>query len=230
MSSIESTTESSSSASSQDSKQKLDSGSKQKPEHLCIRPLTIYDWQQVMELEARGFPEHERCSEEKIKYRLTVCPELCSGLFVREFEENAAQNDSPPPRSTIVNEKLIGHILATKTYDSTITERSMAIPKDENDSQSGHVETSRTIGIHAVVIDSQYRGLKLGSLLIKDYLQKLNQQYVADKVVLLAKAQVTPFYRGLGFVDDGVSSCRFAGEEWHDMHCDLTHEDEDEDM
>ncbi|KAH3668445.1 hypothetical protein OGAPHI_002199 [Ogataea philodendri] len=230
MSSIESTTESSSSTSSQDSKYKSELSIKQKPEHLCIRPLTIYDLSQVLELEANGFPEPERCPKHKLEYRLTVCPELCSGLFVREFEQNAAQSDSPPPRSTILKETLIAHIIATKIADPTITERSMDIPKDETDTETGHVEKSRIIGIHSVIVNDKYRGLKLGSLLIKDYLQKLNQQFVADKVVLLAKASLTPFYRGLGFVDDGVSSCKFAGQEWHDLHVDLTHEDEDEEM
>ncbi|GMG56271.1 unnamed protein product [Ambrosiozyma monospora] len=266
-----------------------------RPQHLCIRPLTIYDLKQVLALESKGFPESERASEAQIKYRLTVCPELCSGLFVREFEDisvggpstttketttkkvatgseqegdeteddaegstagtkldlsSLSDSDSedenpdskyfnlPPARSTIKTERLIGQIMGTKTYDDKITTRSMQIPKLtadnlhdttvlEND-KIGHVEDSRTLGIHSVVVDPEFQGLKLGSLLIKDYLQKLNQQFVVDRVVLLAHDSLVKFYKNLGFEDDGASKCQHGGENWRDMSCVLTHE-EDED-
>lgn len=265
---------------------------KQRPQHLCIRPLTIYDLAKVDALEANGFDDAERADKNKIKYRLTVCPELCSGLFLREFEDISAeilaqQNRSkeekkalkeqkrkeaekakkakeasghdtdedsdedsdeesdgefilPPPRSTVKKETLIGHVIGTKIYDEKITERSMGIPKltadnlpdlnvKDND-KVGHVEGSRVIGIHSVVVDQKYRGLKLGSLMVKDYLQKMNQQCVADRIVLIAKDKLVPFYKNVGFVDDGVSACKYAGVEWHDLHCVLTHEEDEEDM
>ncbi|KAF6010784.1 hypothetical protein HII13_002897 [Brettanomyces bruxellensis] len=256
---------------------------KQRPQHLCIRPLTIYDLVQVEKLEESAFDDAERADREKLKYRLTVCPELCSGLFIREFEDISSEaleqqkhkaeielkgkklnkekklgnhneeddDDSdeesededfilPPPRSTVKKETLIGHVIGTKIYDNRITERSMAIPKLTKDdlpdpsvpgnSKVGHVEGSRVIGIHSVVIDQHYRGLKLGSLLLKDYLQKMNQQCVADKVVLIAKQKLVPFYKSVEFVDDGISDCKYAGVEWHDLHCVLTHQEDDEDM
>ena len=56
------------------------------PPNLSIRPLTIQDIDQCVELEAKGFPPEERCSREKFNYRLTVAPELCAGLFVREYD------------------------------------------------------------------------------------------------------------------------------------------------
>ncbi|QPG76871.1 hypothetical protein FOA43_004265 [Brettanomyces nanus] len=237
---------------------------RQRPQHLCIRPLTIYDLDQVEALEARGFDDAERASREKLKYRLSVCPELSSGYFVREFEDIGAeavekkkmkkehkvedqddQDDDdefilPPPRSTVKKETLIGHIMGTKIYDQKITERTMGIPKltedllpdptVPNNDKVGHVEGSRIIGIHSVVIDQKYRGLKLGSLLVKDYLQKMNQQCVADRVVLIAKEKLVPFYKSIEFVDDGISKCKYAGVDWHDLHCVLTHEEDDDDM
>lgn len=230
---------------------------KQRPQHLCIRPLTIYDLDQADKLEAEGFKDVERASKEKIEYRLTVAPELSSGLFVREFEDVVSdakklkKGDSdlmdesgdiefPPPRSTIKTETLIGHILGSKQYDPKITARSMAIPKLTTDNlpdatipgneKVGHVEKSRTIGVHSVVIAEKYRGLKLGSLLLKDYLQKMNQQCVGDRVVIIAKQALLPFYQALEFVDDGISAEKFGGSEWHDMHCVLTHEEDDDEM
>ncbi len=271
-----------SSSSAADGQSKEQKPLKQRPQHLCIRPLTIYDLAQVEKLEQNAFDDAERADKEKLEYRLTVCPELSSGLFIREFEDISSEalehqkhkaeaelngnklkkektvgihededEDSdeesedeefilPPPRSTVKKETLIGHVIGTKIYDSRITERSMAIPKLTKDdlpdpsvpgnNKVGHVEGSRVIGVHSVVIDQHYRGLKLGSLLLKDYLQKMNQQCVADKVVLIAKQKLVPFYKSVEFVDDGISDCKYADVEWHDLHCVLTHQEDDEDM
>ncbi|ODV87970.1 hypothetical protein CANARDRAFT_26140 [[Candida] arabinofermentans NRRL YB-2248] len=220
------------------------SDKKTKPQHLCIRPLTIYDLEQVNNLEIDGFPIHERCTIEKLKYRLTVCPELCSGLFIREFENKTLyENDElPSSKSTIIKETLIGHIISTKISDLKITDRSMELPKFINtdsytvdlsidvNNQIGHVENGSTIGIHSVVINSEYRGLKLGSLLIKDYLQKMNQQFVADRVSLISNEKNCSFYENLGFINNGISDCKFAGETWYDLYFELRHEEDEEDM
>ncbi|KAI5963852.1 hypothetical protein KGF57_001228 [Candida theae] len=56
------------------------------PPNVSIRPLTIEDIDQCIELEKKGFPENERCTPAKFKYRLTVAPELCSGLFIRDYD------------------------------------------------------------------------------------------------------------------------------------------------
>ncbi|OWB64550.1 N-acetyltransferase activity protein [[Candida] boidinii] len=257
---------------------------KQAPKHLTIRPLTIYDLEQVDKLEDNGFPKNERATIEKLKYRLTVCPELTSGLFIREFipkfqkaidrsenggkrgtteeteEEEDADKDGdddedddddddeskthngylPPSKSTILKETLIGHIIAAKCYDEHITDRSMEIPKltqdflpdltIEGNDKIGHVESSRYIGIHSIVINENYRGLKLGLLLIKDYLQKMNQQDIADKIVIIAKDKLVNFYESLEFIDEGISNCKFGGEEWHDLYYPLNHDEDDNDM
>ncbi|CDK29369.1 unnamed protein product [Kuraishia capsulata CBS 1993] len=216
------------------------------PKHLCIRPLTVYDAAQCMALEEEAFPEEERITSAKLDYRLSVCPELCSGLFFREFEPQTESEEGdddvreyrPPARSTIKKETLIGQILATKVYDDAITERSMEVPKltsellpdptvVDND-KIGHVETSRVIGVHSVIISSKYRGLKLGSLLMKDYIQKLSQQDVGDKIVLIAHDYLVPFYQSLGFENRGESKCRFAGEVWFDLAITLSHDEDDE--
>lgn len=249
-----------------------------RPQHLCIRPLNITDISQVVGLEILGFPPHERASALRIEYRLTVCPELCSGLFIREFNTESINSKELPDHSTIKKETLIGHVIGTKMLSETINDESMQVPdnfesiycnpngtlKDEykskelkdlensdsdSDSDSnnksevietkteiksriyplGHQDSGRTIGIHSVIIHPDYRGKKLATLLLKDYLQKMSQQYVADAITLLCKESLVPFYSSIGFIDKGVSSCKFANEEWHDMSITLDHEEEEED-
>lgn len=225
------------------------------PPNLSIRPLTTEDLDQCASLEQSGFDEHERATAEKLKYRLTVCPELCSGLFIREYgykynainlPEVADKLDKDhsekvksgelktdeeedleelPVKSSVTKEILIGHIIGTKIPESKITDGSMSLPL--GDGKTGHIENSRFIGIHSLVIDPKYQNKSLGTLLIHDYIQKLSNQDLGDKVSLIAKSQLVPFYQKIGFDDLGESDCKFAGTTWNDLSMDLVPEDDD---
>lgn len=219
------------------------------PPNLSIRPLTIEDLDQCVSLENRGFPESERGSPDKFKYRLTSCPELCSGLFIREYipkynainlpevanqkgkeitpEETEEENlDELPYESAVVKETLIGHIIATKTYSSSITKSSMEVSSAE-DPTAGHFEHSRFIGIHALVIDPEWQGKNLGTLLMHDYIQKLSNQDLGDKVIIIAHKELVPFYEKIGFHNLGESECKFANTKWYDLAIDLVPEQDD---
>lgn len=227
------------------------------PPNLSIRPLTIEDLEQCVNLEAKGFSEAERCTKEKFQYRLTTCPELCSGLFIREYgykynainlpevaqrleketkSENASEEDTDgsndlqyeqlPVKLSVVKETLIGHIIATKTYYERITEASMALPSDD-DPTAGHIEQSRFIGIHGLVIDPKWHKRNLGTLLMHDYIQKLSNQDLGSKVVIIAHKELIPFYEKIGFLNHGESECKFAGELWYNLSIDLVPQDDD---
>lgn len=60
----------------------------QLPKHAYIRPLRAEDLDQCLALETAGFPPEHRASKEKLAYRLRVCPELSSGIFVRQFDDS----------------------------------------------------------------------------------------------------------------------------------------------
>lgn len=205
-------------------------------------------------MEAKGFPESERCTKEKLKYRLTVCPELCSGLFVREYgykhnainlpevakrldkEEQEKSDDSDsdsvelkteklPIKLSVIKETLIGHVIATKIYSDKITNASMELPSSD-DKTKGHVEQSRSIGVHGLVIDPEWQGKNLGTLLMHDYIQKLSNQDLGSRVVIIAHKELVPFYEKIGFVNHGESLCNFAGQNWYDLSIDLVSQDE----
>lgn len=56
------------------------------PPHTYIRTLTIQDADQVMEVELTGEGgEMRKTTKEQVEYTLTVCPELCAGIFKRTF-------------------------------------------------------------------------------------------------------------------------------------------------
>lgn len=218
------------------------------PTNLSIRPLTIEDLDQVVLLENKSFLAEERASIENIKYRLKVCPELCCGLFVRDYEykynsinlpgvaerlelENEKKEgtvdsaEELPAKSSVTKETLVGHIIATKTYNARITNESMMLPSKDIPS-AGHIEGSRFIGIHSLAVDPKWKGKKLGTLLLHDYIQRLSNQDLGDKIVIIAHEGLLPFYENIGFKSMGKSKLEFAGSVWFDLYIDLRSEDD----
>jgi GNAT superfamily N-acetyltransferase len=162
-------------------------------------------------------------------------------VFIREFKpiEDHEQNSEglPPGSSCLVKEKLIGHILATKCDTDFIEDASMEIPEldeygraaDPTDPR-GHKEAGRTIGIHSVVVHPSYRGRSIATLMLRDYIQRLTTQHIADRIALLAHDKLVPFYARLGFIDDGLNkNVTFGGGDWRNMWLPLASDDEDED-
>lgn len=216
------------------------------PPNLSIRPLTIEDIDKCLALEQKGFQPSERCSLDKFKYRLTACPELCSGLFIRDYnvkynainlpevaeklqkelhDVDSDDSDELPVKSSVINETLVAHIIATRTKNHVIDDASMEIASPENPN-AGHFENSRYIGVHSVVVDPAWQGKNLGTLLLHDYIQKLSNQDLGDKVIIIAHDKLIPFYEKIGFTNLGESECKFAGETWYDLSIDLVAEDD----
>ncbi|EGX50283.1 hypothetical protein AOL_s00076g47 [Orbilia oligospora ATCC 24927] len=92
-----------------------------------VRTLTVNDIDKIIELENACFPEAERATLAKFRYRLNVCGELSHGLFTL----SKPHPDTPKGVSDFQpKEVLIAMISATKTTSPVITEASMRIPHD----------------------------------------------------------------------------------------------------
>lgn len=182
------------------------------PLHMYIRPLIIEDLDQVTSLETECFPPNERAKREIIEFRLRTCPELCSGLFIRDFD---------PKTKQIRSEKLIGHILGTKISTKFITIESMG---------QLHEESSDTIAIHSLVIDPKYQKKNLATLMLTDYIQKLSNQEVGKRLVIIAHEPLVPFYKRIGFKvigdnKDVIKDPAFSSKKWIDMEKELIKEE-----
>ncbi|KAK5105772.1 hypothetical protein LTR62_002172 [Meristemomyces frigidus] len=189
--------------------------------------LTPADVESCTRLEEESFPPQERCSKEKFQYRLRTCGELSLGIFTsHEGDDIATAKTSAPVYSGAPERKsvLIGHVIATKTTASVVTDDAMALPSSAESSHQGHQQLGRTLCIHslAVLPDFQHRGL--GQTLLRAYLQRIEGQGVADRVALIAHEHLIPFYEGFGFVNQGQSKCQFGGGGWFDMVRELERE------
>lgn len=250
------------------------------PPHAVIRPLTVADLDQVVRLEELGFPPEERCSREKAMYRLRVCPELCAGVFIREYHDNKSTgtvsktseedkelqqdekeviNDKtakdqternfdaldeedkfmPPAKSALKSELLIAQIIATKMKTPLVTDTAMEVPAKITDEskvghmgyevdEKGHHEDGRTIGIHSLVVGPDFREMHVGTTLMRDYIQRITTQHVADRISLIAHEKLVPFYTRLGFFNEGHSKVQFGGGGWNDLWIPLSQTDDDD--
>lgn len=197
------------------------------PPHSVIRPLAVDDVDAIIEVSHKAFPPAQAASREKVLYRLKACPELCLGLFIRSYEpkdktkgeENDSDDDQlPSATTTIVDEKLVAVILATKMRTGLVTKGSMEMPSGPDDEDNGHKEDGTTVGIHAVCVDPDYQRKSIGSILMNDYVQRISTNGVANRIALIATKDFAPFYENLGFDNEGVSDCKDPpGVTWYDL-------------
>ncbi|GAD95907.1 acetyltransferase, GNAT family [Paecilomyces variotii No. 5] len=185
--------------------------------HPFVQTLTLSNLEDCIRVE-EAFPEHERCSKEKFVYRLTKCPELSLGLFTLPVLEP----EKPKPRP-----ELVAHVIATRTKASQVTDAAMSLPPnwetrgrnsdDCDELEPGHHEWGSTICVHSLAVVPEHQGKKIGSTLMKSYVQRIKEAEIADRIALLAHDDMIGFYENLGFENRGPSKCQFGGGGWSDM-------------
>ncbi|KAI9678328.1 MAG: Nucleolar GTP-binding protein 1 [Caeruleum heppii] len=198
--------------------------------HPYVRPLTLADVESCLALENATFPEHERCSREKLIYRLTQCPELSLGLFSTATPDSAMAEEATASTARLVEtaapdrkEVLVAQVLATKCLSPVVTEGSMDLPQGSNQSapessQVGHQEEGRTIAIHSVAVLPTRQRRGFGTTVLKSYVQRLAPLGIADRIALLSHDHLISFYENAGFRRRGKSAVTFGGGGWNDLN------------
>jgi GNAT superfamily N-acetyltransferase len=89
---------------------------------------------------------------------------------------------------TAAAERLLAHIISTRTHSTRITDDDMAIPSaDTEEHVLGHRYDSRTLAIHIVASSPDYTGIGLGSLLMKRYIGSVKQAGMVDRMALICQ-------------------------------------------
>ncbi|CAK7568612.1 MAG: hypothetical protein SEPTF4163_006608 [Sporothrix epigloea] len=207
------------------------------PDAITIRPLTLADRDSCVVVENACFtnPEH-RATPEKFSYRLTVCPELCFGIFVHTADSEALVGSASPAQSPSAASSgiMVGHIIATRCKSNVVTDASMVLPKDWRVavldpasvpvSPLGHQPDGNTVAVHSLGIVPSVQGRSLGTKLMKAYLEHMgalsssnNSQHKIDRVALICQDYLVDYYKKLGFINNGPSEAQFGGGGWFDM-------------
>ncbi|UPL03410.1 hypothetical protein LCI18_014344 [Fusarium solani-melongenae] len=193
---------------------------------LYIRQLDVDDLETGFAVETAAFPPAEAATREKIEYRLTVCPELCVGLFLRAGQEMPSQAPQDTPvitkQDASSDDILIGHLISTKSANTPIRDEDMAYPPDWKDNPQadfgvGHNKNRRTIALHALAISLDYQRSGFGKALMKAYIRLMKQSGGADRISILTYDRLVPYYTKLGFEHYGKSESEYAGIACHDL-------------
>ncbi|KAL8298442.1 hypothetical protein RB600_003122 [Gaeumannomyces tritici] len=197
-----------------------------------VRPLTISDVDSCVALENAAFTNKQhRASREKFEYRLTVCPELCMGVFCTmvpgrqkrfEIETLASAKPVETDRVNGAVSVLLGHIIATMSSSDLIVDRDMEMPSGwrtagTRSSSVGHQQSGTTVAIHSLAVAPHVQGCGIGQLVMKSYLQQINNSGIATRVALICQENLVNYYKRFGFQHVGPSKCQFGGGGWHDM-------------
>ncbi|KZF25373.1 acyl-CoA N-acyltransferase [Xylona heveae TC161] len=197
--------------------------------HPYVRPLTLADVDSCVKLETAAFSENERTPRDKIVYRLTKCPELSLGLFTTAGPDSAARQAatseagksefSEQPEKKAV---LLAHALGARLNSPVVTDESMMLPPNwdtpgQEDSQIGHISEARTVAIHALAVLPEYQRKGLGKVIVKSYVQRMQHSGAADRMALLCRDHLIPFYESCGFKNSGRSEAQKYGGNWNDM-------------
>lgn len=138
----------------------------------------------------------------QFEYRLSTCSNICIGLFCSIVPSKvdgfplptfAVANVVETGRADNARMVLFGHVIATLGNGPVVTDEDMAYPenwrdqKSSKDSRLGHKVMGRTVCLHSFAILPKVQNCGLGRLLMKAYLQQINESGIADRVALICQ-------------------------------------------
>jgi GNAT superfamily N-acetyltransferase len=182
----------------------------------------------------------------QIAYRLTVCGELCSGLFTSAYPTVSgplsklikARKEFPSVDSADSDRKriLMGHVIATKFNGSkVVTDDAMAVPSDWKTNyqlgpSTGHHEEGDTICLHSLCVHPDLNGKGLGGVLLRSWTQRMKDAGLGKRVALICRERYVKFYESAGFDKVGPSACQYGGGGWIDMVMEFDSASHDDDI
>jgi hypothetical protein len=111
---------------------------------------------------------------------------------VATFAAARSPDSSQPERKAL----LIGHIIATKTNNDRISLADLQI--------GGHRNDGNNLAINNLAVLFEYRRLGAFSLLIKEFVIRMHQAAVAEKLLLLSREVYIPLFQHMRFEDMAI--------------------------
>lgn len=92
---------------------------------------------------------------------------------------------------------LLAHIISTRCRGDVVSDADMDYPRDWRTrggrcADVGHQESGRTVAVHSLAVLPRLHGCGVGRMIVKSYLQQMNNSGLADKVALICQ-DVSPF-------------------------------------
>ncbi len=129
-------------------------------------------------------------TREKIQKRISLFPE---GFLVAETKG-----------------QIIGLINSTSTDKEDITDEEL---KD----MVGHVKDGKNMVIFSLAVLPEFQGNGISKQLMLRFI-KVSKDLKKEKILLLCKSELIPYYQNYGFLYGGKSKSKHGGFEWYEMN------------
>ena len=159
---------------------------------LKIRYVREQDLNECCKVESASYTT-EGATREKIQTRIRVFPR---GFLVADFKGS-----------------LIGMINSASTNTEDLTGEGL---KD----MIGHHNNGRNMVIFSLAVLPQFRGKGISKKLMEKFID-VSKKLGKEKILLLCKPGLIPYYQKFGFFDLGKSKSRHGGFTWHEMYLTL---------
>ncbi|RUS29238.1 acyl-CoA N-acyltransferase [Jimgerdemannia flammicorona] len=180
---------------------------------LKYRATQATDLARLHELEKASYPATEAATFAQIEYRLSHVPgELFLACLMEQ--EDFVCTDNMCTMLTV--DKLVAFVNATLSASSTLTAESMKT----------HDLAGRTVCVHSVVVDPEFRRKGIATKCLTAYVEGLKEVNERDgkkydRVALLSHQELVPLYEKAGFVLRGKSEVVHGPEEWLELVLEL---------
>lgn len=156
---------------------------------VVLRRVLNADLDPCLTLERACFPEAEAASRENIAVRIRDFPQ---GFLVAEAAG-----------------AVVGHVNSGATGKDDITDEAFK-------ALIGHDPAGRNAVVFSLAVAPAMRGRGLGARLMRAFALDMRAQG-RERVLLLCKTPLAPFYARLGFEDRGPSVSTHGGAAWREM-------------
>lgn len=157
---------------------------------IVLQKMEVIDLPNVSKLELKSYPDEEAASRKLLDYRINYASHLCYIAYHKDKQQ------------------MVGFVVSTGAPDDTqhITDDNM------RNHYQGNVAC-----IHSVVIDPEFRRKGYGTFMLKSYIEKIKMNTDINKMLLLSKKYLLPFYQSAGFAPIGVSGISHGKDQWTEM-------------
>ena len=156
-----------------------------------LEEATQADAETLYSIESEAFPADEAADLEGIRFRISGA----SAYFLKY----------------IVGAELVGYVNGTLCLEKEVTHESM----------SEHKPEGKTLILHSVTIVEKHRMKGHGRAMLTLYLDEIRKRKEVDKILLLAKKHLFPFYESCGFTTLRLSPVEHGSEQWFELGLDL---------
>jgi len=157
-------------------------------DNLKIRYVKEQDLNGCCEIESASYST-EGATREKIQTRIRLFP---AGFLVADFKGS-----------------LIGMINSASTNTEDLT-------NEELKDMIGHHNNGKNMVIFSLAVLPEFRGKGISKKLMAKFIE-VSKELKKEKILLLCKPDLIPYYQKFGFFDLGESRSVHGGFTWHEM-------------